>query len=831
LLTRYLTRPGWADRDGRAVAISPYYTFKSMRTSFNVRLFDARDFAYMRRQLRLRHVTRALNWRRDIWLIGERPHTAQDNGYWFFRYLREQHPDVDAYYVIRADSPERAKVEALGNVVEFGSREHIRLTLLATKIVGSHHPDFLYPVRTKEFDRAVRATRVFLQHGVMGTKWMATFYGRWAPGFEADLFIVSSRREREYIISDFGYHPDQIALTGLPRFDSLFAGDVAPNPRQLLVMPTWRDWLQDRDLYIESDYHRTWSELLHDPGLRQLVEQYDLEVVLCLHPNMRQYQYLFDDVPARVVAQGDADVQQLLKESAMLITDYSSVGFDFSFLHKPVAYFQFDREQFLAPEGSHLDLDEELPGPILRSPASVLAEVRARAEDSFAMGPGYAERAERFIAHHDRRNCERVYEAVRHSRRDRKLLERIKSNELVTAIPRYLRRHRLYFPVMRRAFRLMKLLPVDRNLVLFESGLGKQYADGPRYIYETLVRTHPDMSKVWVYSGRLPVADPNTRVVRRLSPAYYYYLARARYWVNNQSFPHYIRRRPDGVFVQTWHGTPIKRMAHDVSEVHGRDLGYVNRATVAAAQWTLLVSPNSYATRAIRSAFQYEGGVIEVGYPRNDVLHRPDRDQLAARIRARLGIKPGQRVVLYAPTFRDDQVRGGRFTFELPFDLERMHKELGDETILLLRLHVLIGDRIEIPAHLRDHVRDESRYPEVQDLLLISDVLITDYSSLFFDYASLRRPILFYAYDMRAYRDQLRGFYLDYEKELPGPILQTEDELALALRHLADAEVDPDARREAFLERFCARDDGHAAERVVEIVFGRRDESSPPPGP
>lgn len=373
---------------------------------------------------------------------------------------------------------------------------------------------------------------------------------------------------------------------------------------------------------------------------------------------------------------------------------------------------------------------------------------------------------------------------------------------------------------MRRAYRLLKLLPADSNLVLFENARGRQYADGPRRIYEELSRTRPEMKKVWAYSGRLPDADANTKVVPRLSPAYFYYLARARFWVNSQSFPHYIKRRSDGVFVQTWHGTPMKRMAFDVAETHRRDTAYLARAAAGADQWTLLVSPNSFTTKAIRSAYHYDGDAIEVGYPRNDLLHRHDRDQIAARVRARLGIRPGQRIVLYAPTFRDDQRRSGRFAFRLPFDLERMHGALGTDTVLLLRMHFLVGSRAEIPQALRAHVRDVSPYPEIQELLLISDVLVTDYSSVFFDYASLRRPMLFFAYDLEAFRDNLRGFYFDYEDVVPGPIVRTEDELIGALRDPSLAEPESSEKSEQFLERYCAHDDGRASERVVDHVFG-----------
>ncbi|HJQ43317.1 MAG TPA: CDP-glycerol glycerophosphotransferase family protein, partial [Jatrophihabitantaceae bacterium] len=619
---------------------------------------------------------------------------------------------------------------------------------------------------------------------------------------------------------DFGYDPDEVVVTGLPRFDSLFDKDIATEPRQIVVMPTWRSWLIDRDLYPESEYHEMWSQLLHDARLGQLVQEHGLEILLCLHPNMQHYRELFADAPVRLIAPGDVQVQALLKQSAMLVTDYSSVGFDFAFLGKPVVYFQFDRQRFLGKQGSHLELDEEIPGPMIRSLDGVIAEITRRVAAGFTMEEKYRARADRFIAHRDQHNCDRVYDAVVAAHRRQRLGKRIARNEILALLPGAIRRSRLYNPVMRKMFGLLKRLPANDRLVVFESGIGRQYADGPRYIYEELVRQRPEMRKVWIYNGRLRITDPNTVVVARLSVRYFYYLARAKYWVNNQSFPHYLARRPKGVFVQTWHGTPLKRMLHDLPAVRGRDAGYVDRATQGAQQWSVLVSPNSYTSERMRSAFRYKGEVLEVGYPRNDVLHAPDRDEVGARVRSRLGLPPDKRVVLYAPTFRDNQGRRGRFSFKLPFELDRLHDALGADTVLLIRWHLLVANRVAIPAHLRDFVHDVSRYPEIQELYLAADALVTDYSSVFFDYVQLRRPTIFYAYDLATYRDEVRGFYLDYGDELPGPIVESEDELIDALGDLDSIAEKYADRMDAFIERFAPHDDGRAAERVVRKIFG-----------
>jgi CDP-glycerol glycerophosphotransferase len=826
---RYFTRPGTGEVDGRAAILTPYYTFKAKRTSFQLDLFEPENLRYLRSSVRARRLLRVTHRGKPIWLVGEKPGKAQDTGLAFFRYLRANHPEIDAYYVIDPDSPEFGNVAPLGNVLTRRSKEHIRATLLAERVFGSHHPDFLYPVRTRQFRRAVRATRVFLQHGVMGTKWMVPNYGRANDDFETDLFVVSSEREKEYIVGDFGYDPKDVVVTGLSRFDSLLAPDTTIRP-QLLILPTWRDWITDAVTYLDSEYHERWSSLLHDPRLHDFAARNGFEIVFCLHPNMQHFTALFRDAPVRVISQGEVDVQHLMKESAVLLTDYSSVGFDFSFLHRPVLYYQFDQARFLGPRGSHLDLDAELPGPIVFTDGDVLAALESLAANGFRMDPTYVRRADRFITHRDRRNNERIFAAAARAKSRNTFVRRVWTGELPSSAVRLFLRSPAYYPVMRRLFNLVSRLPADDNLVVFESGVGRQYADSPRYIYEELVRRGSPLRKVWAYSGKIHRADPNTKVVQRLSPSYYWYLARARYWVNNQNFPHYITRRPDGVYVQTWHGTPLKRMLHDLDAIVGRDDGYILRVTKAARQWSLLVSPSAWATERMRSAFRYAGPAVEVGYPRNDIFFRPDRDEVAASVRRRLGIAPDKTVVLYAPTFRDDQATGAsQFTQRLALDLDTLRATLGDDVVFLIRYHGLVQTSDPIPEEHALFIKDVSRYPEIQELYLASDVLVTDYSSVFFDFACLRRPIVFYAYDLDAYRDHLRGFYLDYERDLPGPVVTTEKELYAALLTLPDVQAEYADRYDDFIARFDPHDDGGAAGRVVDAMLaqGRATRSKP----
>ncbi|EMY35242.1 CDP-glycerol glycerophosphotransferase [Arthrobacter crystallopoietes BAB-32] len=819
-VARKLSRAGWQQRGTKTLLLTPYYTFKAQKTCFHLELLDTATFNHLRRRTRIPLQPQRFPGSKPVWLVGERPYKAQDTGLHFFRYLRTKHPEIDAYYVIDPKSPERRNLDGLGNVVAFGSRHHFDLALRAERFIGSHHPDFLYPTWMPQFRRAAGGIKVFLQHGVMGTKWMVPNYGKKAPGFDTDLFIVSSEREKEYIVDDFGYPAKDVVVTGLSRFDALFAGDVEVKKNQILVIPTWRDWLFLPELFTESEYFQTWSGLLHDERLRTLATEHNAEIVFCLHPNMQQYRSYFADAPARVISQGEIDVQHLLKESAVLVTDYSSVGFDFSFLDKPVHYFQFDRERFLGPKGSHLDLDAELPGRISFNAQALLAGLEQTLDSGCTVPDEYVRRSRRFLKFKDRSNSARIFEAVRDAKPATSRIRRIIDPELGERLFGKYRRSRFYFPSMRRFYAAARRLPMDENLIVFESGLGKQYADSPRYIYEELVRRKDPRRKVWVYTGKLPVKDPNTKVVKRLSPQYYWYLARAKYWVNNQNFPYYIRRRSDGIMVQTWHGTPLKRMLHDLNSVHGRDEWYLDRVSQAVRQWSVLLSPSPYATAAFRSAFRFRGPVLETGYPRNDPVAGEGTAELGAEVRRRLGIPEDKRVVLYAPTFRDSQSSGaGRFHFEMPFDLQAYHERFGTDTMLLLRMHVLVSDKIAIPDSVRGSVMDVSGYPEIQELCLASDVLVTDYSSVFFDYAILRRPIVFYAYDLELYRDTLRGFYLDYGTELPGPVVESEADLHAALEEALKPDVVREGRLAEFAATYAPHDDGHAAARVVDDVF------------
>lgn len=799
----------------KVVSLVPYFTYQAKNPSIQVEVFERDTFDYLVESQKLSK--RSVNSSKPVWLIGEMPYKAQDNGLTFFKYMQDNHPEISSYYVISKDSPEVKNLEGYSNIVDYRSREHVDITMRAEKVISTHAPSQLYPTKDPSFVGRVKATKVFLQHGVTAGKWIAPVFGKNANDFEADLVMVCSEREKEFFVHDLGYAKEEVAVTGFARFDSLFANDVAVEKHQLFVMPTWRPWLQDPSGFEESDYFNRWMSLLTGDRLKELVNQYGLEVVFCLHPNMQQYTHLFSGTGAKVVFQGEVNVQHLIKQSGAMVTDYSSAAMDFAFLHKPVVYYQFDAERFPVP---HADPLSELPGPVVTTEREVVDRLKHAYENDVQMTSEYVARANRFIAHRDQHSSERIYESIKESNPARSSVIK-PDQDFSNTVSRYIRRHRTYSRISQAFYHLSRLAaPLNPNIVVFESTLARSFGGNPKAIYDELVRRGDSRLKVIVSNKHVRVRDENTVVVKRHSFAFLWYLATAKYWINDQNFPHYITRRRGGIYVQTWHGTPLKKMFLDQTNFFGRDPGYITRVKKMASQWNRLVSPNPHTSKAMRSSYGYRGEIFELGYPRNDILSSPDRDAVGEGIRQRLGISQDKFVVLYAPTFRDDKpTKQGRFAFDWPFTPSAFHKSLGDDVVLLIRTHNLVSNKVRIPDEIASNVIDVSKYPDIQELFLASDMLITDYSSSFFDYAILDRPVLFFAYDLENYRDSLRGFYLDYEKDLPGPIFENSESLFSEIRRRALSPQKSGNIPSDFIERYTALEDGFASARVVDQLL------------
>jgi CDP-glycerol glycerophosphotransferase len=375
--------------------------------------------------------------------------------------------------------------------------------------------------------------------------------------------------------------------------------------------------------------------------------------------------------------------------------------------------------------------------------------------------------------------------------------------------------------VLRRAYYPLKLRAPMRDAIVFVSWKGKQCADNPRAIADELRRRGDDREHIWIVQDWSAAVPEGSSPVLYGTEEYYDALARARYLIGNDDMQPPYRKRDGQFYLQTWHGTPLKRIGFDIERpqfISGA--AYFDRLADDVAKWDLLISPNPFSTPIMRRAFRYEGEICESGYPRNDLLRRGDSAGVAARVRRRLGLPEGKRVVLYAPTWRDNQVyaSGRRYRFDLRLDLERARQALGRDHVLLLRGHHHMAD--DVPPGAGGFVINVTAYPDISELYLVSDLLVTDYSSAMFDYAATGRPMLFFTYDLAEYRDSLRGFYFDFEAEAPGPLIATPDEVLAAIRDIDAVAARHAAAYQAFTAKFCPYDDGKAAARVCDRVFG-----------
>lgn len=384
------------------------------------------------------------------------------------------------------------------------------------------------------------------------------------------------------------------------------------------------------------------------------------------------------------------------------------------------------------------------------------------------------------------------------------------------AIKRSVRSKRNFYTYLHRKVFLKK--DIDPNLVVFESFMGKSYSCNPKYIYEYLLEHKPDMKFVWIYRDKPLDIIGNPKQVKRFSLKYYYYMARAKYWVFNSRIPKHVRKKEGNIYLQTWHGTPLKTLVFDIKDIYSANPNYKRDFYLQSRRWDYLISPNAYSSEIFRRAFKFEKTMLEYGYPRNDILYNGD-ENLINKIKSKINIPKDKKVILYAPTWRDDQFyERGKYKFELNLNLEKMRQELSDEYIIILRLHYHVASVLDV-SEFKGFAYDLSNYDDIAELYLISDILITDYSSVFFDYANLRRPMLFYTYDLENYRDKIRGLYFDIETEVPGPLLRTTDQVIHAVQNIESIQSEYSDKYDKFYKRFCEWEDGKASENVVREVF------------
>lgn len=363
---------------------------------------------------------------------------------------------------------------------------------------------------------------------------------------------------------------------------------------------------------------------------------------------------------------------------------------------------------------------------------------------------------------------------------------------------------------------MRRLLPIDQSLALYAAYWYRGVTCNPAAIAAKAAELAPQLRTVWVVGrDRVAALPPGTDYVVAGSFAYYRAIARARYLINNVNWPNHFVKRRGTTHVMTHHGTPLKMMGMDQVDHPAsiRDTDFAAQMR-RADRWDYSVSANPHTTIAWERAYPCQYQTLEVGYPRNDRLATATAADARA-VREKLGLRADQRVVLYAPTHREWLPPGTPV-----LDVEQLSEALGPDSVLLVRAHyfnVPASAAGTAPVRSGDIV-DVSAYPVVEDLYLAADVMVTDYSSAMFDFAVLDKPIVVFVPDWQVYQE-LRGTYFDLMAEPPGAVAADFDQLREIFDLGTYAGVQATSARAAFREKFCALEDGRAAERVVRDVF------------
>ena len=366
-------------------------------------------------------ILRLFKYNRDIWLIGERKNEAKDNGYHLFKYIRENYKNQQIYYVIDKSSNDLEKIMKFGNVIYYDTFKHYLYYILSNKLILAHLGSCVptSPVVWR-FHKLTKKKNIFIQHGITLSSADSLKY----ENTKLDMFICGAKPEYDFVSRELGYPDESVKYTGFCRFDNLNKFKVK---NQILVMPTWRKWLggstwpledkkRENELFIESEYFKRYYSLMNDDKLSQLLEKHNLDLIFYPHYEMQKYINLFKSNKKNVIiaSKEKYDVQQLLKDSKLLITDYSSVAFDFAYMDKPIIYYQFDEEEYYKSHYSkgYFNYEKDGFGPKIISNIELINQIENYIRCKFN-NEKYKQNQKRFFEKHDKNNSERNYQVIK----------------------------------------------------------------------------------------------------------------------------------------------------------------------------------------------------------------------------------------------------------------------------------------------------------------------------------------------------------------------------------------------------------------------------------
>lgn len=350
---------------------------------------------------------------KNLWLISERKTDARDNGFFFFEYMAKNHPEINCAYVIDKTSADFEKVKKLGKTVEPNTFSHMLAFAAAEVRISTHYmgyaPDTYRFAVMKKFG-LIFGKDVFLQHGITANDTKELHY----PNAKPDLFICTADDEYKFIKENFGHKDGVVKKIGLCRYDSIKNNAK----KQILIMPTWRYFLRNLSdaEFVKSDYYKNFYEILTDKNLNSALSKHGYEIILYLHYELQKFSHLFktDLQNVKIADFENYGVRELLTESSLLVTDYSSVFFDFAYMRKPILYFWFDEEKFFATQydKGYFGCRKDGFGRVVKTKGEVVNFLINKLENGMKNDEVYSERADKFFGEEISCRCEKTYREI-----------------------------------------------------------------------------------------------------------------------------------------------------------------------------------------------------------------------------------------------------------------------------------------------------------------------------------------------------------------------------------------------------------------------------------